>query len=73
MHPFEFYLKLGFEHISNLAGYDHILFLIVLCAVYRIQQWKNILILVTAFTIGHSVTLANSLFLQQSLLLPSAM
>ncbi len=58
MHPFNFYLQLGFEHISNLAGYDHILFLIVLCAVYRIQQWKNILVLVTAFTIGHSVTLA---------------
>lgn len=58
MHPFNFYLQLGFEHISNLAGYDHILFLIALCAVYRIEQWKNILILVTAFTIGHSVTLA---------------
>ena len=57
MHPFKFYLKLGFEHISNLAGYDHILFLIALCAIYRIQQWKNILILVTAFTIGHSATL----------------
>ena len=58
MNPFKFYLKLGFEHISNLNGYDHILFLIVLCAVYRIQQWKKILILVTAFTIGHSITLA---------------
>ncbi|MEM6633818.1 MAG: HupE/UreJ family protein [Bacteroidota bacterium] len=57
MHPFNFYLKLGFDHISNFAGYDHILFLIVLCAVYRIQQWRKILILVTAFTIGHSVTL----------------
>ena len=57
MHPFNFYLKLGFEHISNLAGYDHILFLVVLCAIYRIQQWRNILILVTAFTIGHSITL----------------
>ena len=57
MHPFEFYLKLGFEHIANLAGYDHILFLIVLCAVYQIKQWRNILILVTAFTIGHSITL----------------
>tara|TARA_B100001758_G_C18402600_1_gene609946 strand:+ start:935 stop:1519 length:585 start_codon:yes stop_codon:yes gene_type:complete len=57
MHPFEFYLKLGFEHISNFAGYDHMLFLIVLCAVYKIQQWKSILILVTAFTIGHSFTL----------------
>lgn len=57
MHPFYFYLRLGFEHISNLVGYDHILFLIVLCAVYQIQQWRKILILVTAFTIGHSVTL----------------
>lgn len=58
MPSFDFYIKLGFQHISNLAGYDHILFLIVLCAVYRIQQWKKILVLVTAFTIGHSVTLA---------------
>ena len=58
MNPFRFYLKLGFEHISNLNGYDHILFLIALCAVYRLQQWKKILILVTAFTIGHSITLA---------------
>jgi len=57
MHPFEFYLMLGYDHISDLAGYDHILFLIALCAIYRIQQWRNILILVTAFTIGHSITL----------------
>lgn len=57
MHPFEFYLKLGFGHIADVAAYDHILFLIVLCAVYRIQEWKKILILVTAFTIGHSLTL----------------
>lgn len=62
MHPFPFYLQLGFEHISNLAGYDHILFLVALCAVYRIEQWKKILILVTAFTIGHSVTLALASF-----------
>lgn len=57
MHPFEFYLKLGFEHIANLNGYDHILFLVVLCAVYQINQWRNIIFLVTAFTIGHSITL----------------
>jgi len=57
MHPFEFYLKLGFEHIADIAAYDHILFLVALCAVYRIEEWKKILVLVTAFTIGHSVTL----------------
>lgn len=57
MQSFSIYLRLGFEHISNLAGFDHILFLIALCAVYRIEQWRSIIILVTAFTIGHSVTL----------------
>ncbi|MEM9532594.1 MAG: HupE/UreJ family protein [Pseudomonadota bacterium] len=62
MHPFPFYLQLGFEHISDLAGLDHILFLVALCAVYRIEQWKNLAILVTAFTVGHSVTLALASF-----------
>ena len=57
MGSFGFYIKLGFEHISDFAGYDHMLFLVALCAIYRIQQWRSILILVTAFTIGHSVTL----------------
>lgn len=57
MNPFQFYLKLGFNHIANFNGYDHILFLVVLCAVYQLKQWKKIIILVTAFTIGHSITL----------------
>lgn len=58
MHPFHFYVQLGFKHISDLAGYDHILFLVALCAIYRLAQWRHILILVTAFTVGHSITLA---------------
>lgn len=57
---FEVYFKIGLKHIADLAAYDHILFIIALCAVYRLKQWKSILILVTAFTIGHSVTLALS-------------
>ncbi|MCF8459755.1 MAG: HupE/UreJ family protein [Flavobacteriales bacterium] len=52
------YLQLGFEHITDLHGYDHMLFLLALCAAYRYSEWKKILVLVTAFTIGHSVTLA---------------
>lgn len=52
------YLKLGFEHISDINAYDHILFIVALCAIYTINEWKHILVLVTAFTIGHSVTLA---------------
>ena len=58
MSSFQTYLKLGFTHISDLNGYDHILFLIALCAVYLVSQWRTILILVTAFTIGHSLSLA---------------
>jgi len=62
MHSISFYLELGFRHISDLAGYDHILFLIVLCAIYQLHQWKTLLVLVTAFTVGHSVTLALTSF-----------
>ncbi len=58
MSTFRLYLSLGIDHISDLAGYDHILFLAALCAVYNLRQWTRILILVTAFTIGHTLTLA---------------
>ena len=57
---FKTYLELGFDHILDVNGYDHILFVIVLCAVYNFKEWRKILILVTAFTIGHSITLALS-------------
>ncbi|MCP3928164.1 MAG: HupE/UreJ family protein [Bacteroidetes bacterium] len=55
---FQTFLKLGFEHISDLNGYDHILFIVALCAIYQLREWRKVLVLVTAFTIGHSVTLA---------------
>jgi hypothetical protein len=58
MSAFRLYLELGVHHIVDLAGYDHILFITALCAVYAFNQWKKVLILVTAFTIGHSITLA---------------
>lgn len=62
MHSIDLYINLGFQHISDLAGYDHILFLLALCAVYSIDQWRRLFILVTAFTVGHSITLALSSF-----------
>lgn len=59
MSEFSLYFGLGKDHILDyLNGYDHILFVLALCAVYLIRDWKKILILVTAFTVGHSVTLA---------------
>lgn len=61
MGQFELYFQLGKDHILDYKhGYDHILFIVALCAVYLMRDWKKILILVTAFTIGHSITLALS-------------
>lgn len=61
MSEFVLYFGVGRDHILDYKnGYDHILFVIVLCAVYLVGDWKKILILVTAFTIGHSITLALS-------------
>jgi hypothetical protein len=57
MSTFQMYLHLGIEHITDLKGYDHLLFLITLIAVYQIRHWKKILVLITAFTLGHTTSL----------------
>lgn len=63
MSEFELYFGLGKDHILDYAnGYDHILFVIALCVLYPLGDWKRVLILVTAFTLGHSVTLALATF-----------
>lgn len=54
------YLRLGFKHIIDLGGVDHIVFVLALTLRYIWSDWKKILILVSAFTIGHSLTLALS-------------
>ena len=60
MSDFNLYFTLGRQHILDLRGLDHILFITALCIRYQFSDWKQLLILVTAFTIGHSVTLALS-------------
>lgn len=58
MGQFQLYFQLGIQHILDLDGFDHILFVVALCAIYVLRDWKKIIILVTAFTVGHSITLA---------------
>ena len=58
MSQFEMYLRLGFQHIIDINGYDHIVFVLVLCAGYSLNQIGRVLSLITAFTVGHSLTLA---------------
>ncbi len=62
MNDFSMYFKIGFQHIADLRGIDHILFIVALFIRYQFTDWRKLLILVTAFTIGHSITLALSVF-----------
>lgn len=57
MSDFSFYFKFGWQHIISRDALDHQLFILALAAIYIIKDWKQVLILVTAFTIGHSITL----------------
>ena len=62
MSDFAFYFKMGWEHIISKDALDHQLFILALACVYTIGDIKRVLILVTAFTIGHSLTLALSVY-----------
>ena len=58
MDIFTFYFKLGLQHILDLQGFDHILFIAAMTAVYAMKEWKHVIVLATAFTLGHTTTLA---------------
>lgn len=60
MQDLGFYFRIGWEHIISKDALDHQLFIAALAAIYLLKDWKQVLILVTAFTIGHSLTLALS-------------
>ena len=57
MSDFWLYFNLGLHHVLDWNAYDHVLFLIVLCAAYTFSAWKRLLLLVTLFTIGHTISL----------------
>ncbi|HAA14654.1 MAG TPA: HupE / UreJ protein [Cytophagales bacterium] len=57
MNDFSTFFASGWEHIVDLNAYDHLLFVMTLCAAFKLSEWKQILIIITAFTIGHSGTL----------------
>ncbi len=60
MSDFQFYFNWGWHHIMSWDALDHLLFILALATIYLLKDWKQVLILVTAFTIGHSLTLALS-------------
>lgn len=52
------FFQVGFRHIVSVDAGDHVLFLLVLAAIYRFRDWRDALWVVSAFTVGHSITLA---------------
>jgi len=65
------FIHLGFRHITDVGAMDHILFLVALAAIYRGSDWRDSLWVVSAFTVGHSITLA--LAVTGALRLPTAL
>ena len=57
MSEFWLYLQLGITHVLDIKAYDHLLFLVVLSIPYSFANWKKVLILVSTFTLGHSLSL----------------
>lgn len=62
MSNFQIYFEIGFKHIAKWGALDHILFMAALALRYQFADWKKLFILVTAFTIGHCITLALAVF-----------
>jgi hydrogenase/urease accessory protein HupE len=60
MEALKIWFVTGFEHILDFEGYDHICYVVALTILYNYTQWRKLLWLVTAFTVGHSVSLALS-------------
>jgi hypothetical protein len=62
MSDFWIYFQIGLKHVLDIHAYDHVMFLMALTIPYAFKDWKRILLLVTIFTIGHTVALLLSVY-----------
>lgn len=62
MSEFWLYFNIGLKHVLDINGYDHVLFLVALTLPYAFKDWKRVLILVSLFTLGHTVALLLSVY-----------
>lgn len=62
MNEFLLYFKIGLHHVLDIHAYDHVLFLIALMVPYAFKDWKKVILLVSLFTIGHTLALLLSVF-----------
>ena len=62
MSEFWMYFNIGLKHVLDINGYDHVLFLIALMVPYAFKDWKNVFVLVSLFTLGHTLALLLSVY-----------
>ena len=62
MNEFWIYFQLGLKHVLDINGYDHVLFIVALATPFLFNDWKKVLLLVSLFTVGHSISLFLSVF-----------
>ena len=62
MSQFWIYFQIGLKHVLDIDSYDHVLFLIALATPFSFKDWKRIVLLVSLFTIGHTMALLLSVF-----------
>jgi len=62
MSQFWIYFQIGLKHVLDINAYDHVLFLIALTVPYLFKDWKKIFLLVSIFTIGHTLALILSVY-----------
>lgn len=62
MQDFWLYFEIGLRHVLNIHAYDHVLFLIGLSIPFSFSDWKRLLLLVSLFTLGHTISLLLSVF-----------
>lgn len=62
MSQFWIYFQIGSKHVLDINAYDHVLFLIALTVPYLFKDWKRIFLLVSLFTIGHTLALILSVY-----------
>ncbi|RTY93951.1 HupE/UreJ family protein [Flavobacterium sp. GT3R68] len=62
MSEFWIYFEIGMRHVLDIRAYDHVLFLIALTVPYAFKDWKRVLVLISIFTIGHTLALLLSVY-----------
>ena len=58
MSTFILYFRLGYRHVLDIYGVDHMLFIIAIMSVFLLRDWRRALVLFLFYVIGSSISLS---------------